>query len=242
MDFNLDHHHHKSSQQYHDNQKDLSFSCNILVLGKIGVGKSTVINSIMGEEKNKINAFDGATTNVRLVSSVVDGIKVNIIDTPGLSTNVMDQGWNKKILSTVNSYTKKCPPDIILYVDRLDSWSNHFDDIPLLKTITTILGTSIWVNTVVTFTHADSIPPDNSNGDPMTYETFIAQRSHIVQQSIQQATGDMCLINAFSFVENYPYCKRNCQGKKVLPTIQNWRKYLLILCYSTKVLIQLTAL
>uniref|UniRef100_A0A0D3ENM8 AIG1-type G domain-containing protein n=1 Tax=Oryza barthii TaxID=65489 RepID=A0A0D3ENM8_9ORYZ len=234
MDFNLDHHHHKSSQQYHDNQKDLSFSCNILVLGKIGVGKSTVINSIMGEEKNKINAFDGATTNVRLVSSVVDSIKVNIIDTPGLRTNVMDQGWNKKILSTVNSYTKKCPPDIILYVDRLDSWSNHFDDIPLLKTITTILGTSIWVNTIVTFTHADSIPPDNSNGDPLTYETFIAQRSHIVQQSIQQATGDMCLINAFSFVENYPYCKRNCQGKKVLPTIQNWRKYLLILCYSTK--------
>uniref|UniRef100_A0A0E0JIB2 AIG1-type G domain-containing protein n=1 Tax=Oryza punctata TaxID=4537 RepID=A0A0E0JIB2_ORYPU len=238
MDFNIDHHQHKASQQDHENQEDLSFSCNILVLGKIGVGKSTVINSIMGEEKNKIDAFDGATTDVRLVSTVVDGIKVKIIDTPGLRTNVMEQGWNKKILSTVNSYIKKCPPDIILYVDRLDSWSNHFDDIPLLKTITTTLGTSIWINTIVTFTHADSIPPDNSNSDPMTYETFIAQRSHIVQKSIQQATGDMCLINAFSFVENYPYCQRNCQGKKVLPTVQNWRKYLLILCYSTKPLMK----
>uniref|UniRef100_J3KZS5 AIG1-type G domain-containing protein n=1 Tax=Oryza brachyantha TaxID=4533 RepID=J3KZS5_ORYBR len=234
MSFNRDHHHHKASQQEHDSQKNWTFSCNILVLGKIGVGKSSTINSIIGEERTKVGAFDDATANVRLVSSVVDGMKINIIDTPGLRTNVMGQGWNKKVLYTIKSYTKKCPPDIILYVDRLDSWSNYLDDIPLLRTITTAFGKSIWINTIVTFTHAASVPPDNSNGDPMTYETFIAQRSHIFHKTIQQATGDKCPINAISFVENHINYWRNCLDKQVLTTSQDWRNHLLILCYPTK--------
>jgi len=99
----------------------------------------------------------------------VHGIKIRIIDTPGFRASVMDQGSNRKILASIKKYTKKCPPDIVLYVDRLDSPIRDLNDLPLLKTIT-------------------SAPPEGLNGAPETYGVLMAQRSHIIHESIRQAT------------------------------------------------------
>jgi hypothetical protein len=82
--------------------------------------------------------------------------KIRIIDIPSLRPNVLDQGSNKKILAAVKKYTKKCLPDIVLYVGHLDSLSHDLNYLPLLKTITVVLGSSIWFNAIVIFTHAVS--------------------------------------------------------------------------------------
>jgi len=42
-------------------QEDLDFTCNILVLGKTGVGKNATINSIFDEVRSATNAFRPAT-------------------------------------------------------------------------------------------------------------------------------------------------------------------------------------
>ncbi|KAF6993871.1 hypothetical protein CFC21_010696 [Triticum aestivum] len=225
-----------------EGKEDLSFSCNILVLGKIGVGKSATINSIFGEVKSKTDAFGAATTSVREIVGNVDGVKIRIIATPGLRPNVMDQGANRKILASVKKYTKRCPPDIVLYVDRLDSLSRDLNDLPLLKTITSVLGSSIWFNAIVALTHAASAPPEGLNGAPMTYEVLMAQRSHIIQQSIRQAAGDMRLMNPVALVENHPSCRKNREGQKVLPNGQSWRHQMLLLCYSSKILSEANSL
>ncbi|GJN36034.1 hypothetical protein PR202_gb24859 [Eleusine coracana subsp. coracana] len=240
--FSLDNARKKALLLEAEGKEDLNFSCNILVLGKTGVGKSATINSIFGEEKSKTNAFTSATTNVREIVGDVDGVKIRIIDTPGLRPNVMDQGSNRKILAAVKKYTKRCPPDIVLYVDRLDSLSRDLNDLPLLKTITAVLGSSIWFNAIVALTHAASAPPEGLNGAPMTYEVLMAQRSHIIQQSIRQAAGDMRLMNPVALVENHPSCRRNREGQKVLPNGQSWRHQMLLLCYSSKILSEANAL
>ncbi|KQK07458.1 translocase of chloroplast 159, chloroplastic [Brachypodium distachyon] len=240
--FSLDNARRKALQLEAEGKEDLSFSCNILVLGKIGVGKSATINSIFGEERSKTDAFGAATTSVREISGNVDGVQIRIIDTPGLRPNVMDQGTNRKILASVKKYTKKCPPDIVLYVDRLDSLSRDLNDLPLLKTITAVLGSSIWFNAIVALTHAASAPPEGLNGAPMTYEVLMAQRSHIVQQSIRQAAGDMRLMNPVALVENHPSCRKNREGQKVLPNGQSWRHQMLLLCYSSKILSEANSL
>ncbi|TVU17781.1 hypothetical protein EJB05_33837 [Eragrostis curvula] len=240
--FSLDNARKKALLLEAEGKEDLNFSCNILVLGKTGVGKSATINSIFGEEKSKTDAFSSATTSVREIVGDVDGVKIRIIDTPGLRPNVMDQGSNRKILAAVKKYTKKCPPDIVLYVDRLDSLSRDLNDLPLLKTITAVLGSSIWFNAIVALTHAASAPPEGLNGAPMTYEVLMAQRSHIIQQSIRQAAGDMRLMNPVALVENHPSCRRNREGQKVLPNGQSWRHQMLLLCYSSKILSEANSL
>ncbi|KAJ7977546.1 Translocase of chloroplast, chloroplastic [Quillaja saponaria] len=230
-----------ASQLEAEAKDDLNLSLNILVLGKAGVGKSATINSIFRERKTLIDAYGPATTEVREIVGMVDGVKIRIIDTPGLKSSAMEQGGNQKLLSTVKKFTKKCPPDIVLYVDRLDMQTRDLNDLPLLRSITSALGPSIWRSAIVTLTHAGSAPPDGPSGSPLSYDVFVAQRSHVVQQTIGQAVGDLrlmspSLMNPVSLVENHPSCRKNRDGEKVLPNGQSWRPQLLLLCYSMKIL------
>ncbi|KAE8709248.1 TOC120 protein [Hibiscus syriacus] len=198
----------------------LDFSCTIMVLGKTGVGKSATINSIFDEAKFGTDAFQTSTKKVQDVVGTVHGIKVRVIDTPGLLPSWSDQCQNEKILRTVKSFIKKTPPDIVLYLDRLDMQTRDFGDMPLLRTITEIFGPSIWFNAIVVLTHAASAPPDGPNGTASSYDMFVTQRSHVVQQAIRQAAGDMRLMNPVSLVENHSACRTNRAGQRVLPNGQ----------------------
>ncbi|XP_022742139.1 translocase of chloroplast 159, chloroplastic-like [Durio zibethinus] len=245
--FSLDSAKGKALELETEGKDDLNFSLNILVLGKIGVGKSATINSIFGEEKTSIHAFEPATVVVKEITGTVDGVELRVIDTPGLKSSAMEQSANRKVLASIKKFIKKCPPDIVLYVDRLDTQTRDLNDLPLLRSITNSLGSSIWKNAIVTLTHAASAPPDGPSGSPLSYEAFVAQRSHVVQQSIGQAVGDLrlmnpSLMNPVSLVENHPSCRKNREGHKVLPNGQTWRPQLLLLCYSMKILSEASSL
>ncbi|XP_019461586.1 PREDICTED: translocase of chloroplast 159, chloroplastic-like isoform X1 [Lupinus angustifolius] len=231
----------ESASQLEAEGRDLDYSITILVLGKTGVGKSATINSIFGETKTSFSAYGPATTKVTEIVGMVDGVKLRVFDTPGLKSSALEQSDNRKVLSMIKKVTKKSPPDIVLYVDRLDLQTRDLNDLPLLKSITSALGPSIWRNVVVTLTHGASAPPDGPSGAPLTYDVFVAQRSHIVQQTIGQGVGDLRLMNPnlmnpVSLVENHPSCRKNRDGQKVLPNGQTWRPLLLLLCYSMKIL------
>ncbi|PQQ07294.1 hypothetical protein Pyn_29149 [Prunus yedoensis var. nudiflora] len=76
----------------------LDFACTIMVLGKTGVGKSATINSIFDEVKFNTDAFQMGTKKVQDVVGTVQGIRVRVIDTPGLLPSWSDQRQNEKIL------------------------------------------------------------------------------------------------------------------------------------------------
>uniref|UniRef100_A0A0E0IW28 AIG1-type G domain-containing protein n=1 Tax=Oryza nivara TaxID=4536 RepID=A0A0E0IW28_ORYNI len=220
----------------------LDFSCTILVLGKTGVGKSATINSIFDDVRLETNAFDTSTRKVQEVVGAVEGIKVKVIDTPGLSCSSSDQHHNQKILNSVKRLISRNPPDIVLYFDRLDMQTRDYGDVPLLQTITRVFGASIWFNAIVVLTHAASAPPDGLNGIPLSYEMFVTQRSHVVQQAIRQAAGDVRLMNPVSLVENHSACRTNRAGQRVLPNGHVWKPQLLLLCFASKVLAEANAL
>ncbi|XP_068646843.1 translocase of chloroplast 101, chloroplastic-like [Aristolochia californica] len=223
-------------------QEALDFSCTIMVLGKTGVGKSATINSIFDENRFTTDAFQPTTKKVQDITGTVQGIKVRIIDTPGLLSSSTDQRQNEKILLSVKRFIKKTPPDIVLYLDRLDMQSRDFGDVPLLRTITDIFGLSIWFNAIVVLTHASSAPPDGPNGTPLSYEMFVTQRSHVVQQAIRQVAGDVRLMNPVSLVENHLACRTNRAGQRVLPNGQVWKPQLLLLSFASKILAEANTL
>ncbi|KAJ4965659.1 hypothetical protein NE237_017508 [Protea cynaroides] len=223
-------------------QEALDFSCTIMVIGKTGVGKSATINSIFDEVKFSTDAFDVGTKKVQDVVGTVQGIKVRVIDTPGLLPSSSDQRQNEKILHSVKRFINKTPPDIVLYLDRLDMQSRDYGDMPLLRTITEIFGPSIWFNAIVVLTHAASAPPDGPNGTASSYEMFVTQRSHVVQQAIRQAAGDMRLMNPVSLVENHSACRTNRAGQRVLPNGQVWKPHLLLLSFASKILAEANTL
>ncbi|EOA29753.1 hypothetical protein CARUB_v10012842mg [Capsella rubella] len=223
-------------------QDPLDFSCTIMVLGKSGVGKSATINSIFDEVKFCTDAFQMGTKRVQDVEGFVQGIKVRVIDTPGLLPSWSDQAKNEKILNSVKAFIKKNPPDIVLYLDRLDMQSRDSGDMPLLRTISDVFGPSIWFNAIVGLTHAASVPPDGPNGTASSYDMFVTQRSHVIQQAIRQAAGDMRLMNPVSLVENHSACRTNRAGQRVLPNGQVWKPHLLLLSFASKILAEANAL
>ncbi|KAL9258088.1 Translocase of chloroplast 132, chloroplastic-like protein [Drosera capensis] len=223
-------------------QEPLDFSCTLLVLGKTGVGKSATINSIFDEVKFDTDAFEVGTKRVQDVVGTVQGIEVKVIDTPGLLTSWSDQHQNMKILHSVKRFIAKTPPDIVLYLDRLDTQSRDLSDMPLLRTITEVFGASIWFNAIVVLTHAASAPPEGPNGTTSTYDMFVTQRSHAVQQAIRLAAGDIRLMNPISLVENHSTCRTNRTGQRVLPNGQVWKPHLLLLSFASKILTEANVL
>ncbi|KAI8024068.1 hypothetical protein LOK49_LG03G03769 [Camellia lanceoleosa] len=196
-----------AEQQEAAGQEPLDFSCTIMLLGKTGVGKSATINSIFDEVKFSTDAFQMGTKNVQDVVGTVQGIKVRVIDTPGLLPSRSDQRQNEKILHSVKRFIKKTPPDIVLYLDRLDMQSRDFA----------------------------SAPPEGPNGTATSYDVFVTQRSHVVQQAIRQAAGDMRLMNPVSLVENH--CLQNKQGwSESLTKWSGLKPHLLLLSFASKIL------
>ena len=171
------------------------------------------------------------------------GVTLRLIDTPGLQPSSADIQHNSKIMADAKRFTRKHKPDIVLYFDRMDQPArSDAADLPLLKTVTGAFGPAIWFNAAVVLTHGSSAPPDGPNGQPISYEMYFAQRSHLVQQTIRQAAGDARLMNPVALAENHPLCRTNREGERVLPNGQVWIPQLLLLCFASKILTEANAL
>ncbi|XP_076954965.1 translocase of chloroplast 90, chloroplastic-like [Bidens hawaiensis] len=224
-------------QQEASGQPELDFTFTILVLGKTGVGKSSTINSILNQPKAETSAFQPATDRVQEVSGTVNGIKISVIDTPGLlpsSPNTV--GRNRKILRKIKKRVKKSPPDMVLYFERFDLINGNYSDFPLLKLITEVFGTGIWFNTMLVMTHSCSPLPEGPNGYPVTYESYRTRCTDVFQRYIHRAVSDSKLESPFLFVENHNECRTNMNGDKILPDGQIWKSQFLLSCLCTKIL------
>ncbi|KAE8667357.1 TOC132 protein [Hibiscus syriacus] len=183
------------------------------VLYRLGVGKVLLLIQYLMKLSFGTDAFQTGTKKVQDVVGTVHGIKVRIIDTPGLLPSWSDQRQNEKTLHSVKSFIKKTPPDIVLYLDRLDMQTRDFGDMPLLHTITEIFGPSIWFNAIVVLTHAASAPPDGPNGAVSSYD-----------------------------IGDHSACRTNRAGQRVLPNGQVWKPHLLLLSFASKILAEANTL
>ncbi|XP_058078696.1 translocase of chloroplast 34, chloroplastic-like [Magnolia sinica] len=191
----------------------------ILVMGKGGVGKSSTVNSILGERVAAVCAFQSEGLRPMMCSRSRAGFTLNIIDTPGL----VEGGYiNEHALEIIKRFLLNKTIDILLYVDRLDVYRVDNLDRQVIKAITDTFGKAIWQRAAVILTHAQLSPPDG-----LGYDDFSMKRSEallkvvrlgarIKKQEFQGSTIPVVL------VENSGRCNTNEGREKILPNGTAW--------------------
>ncbi|XP_072972246.1 translocase of chloroplast 34, chloroplastic-like [Typha angustifolia] len=190
----------------------------ILVMGKGGVGKSSTVNSILGERVATVSAFQSEGLRPMMCSRSRAGFTLNIIDTPGL----IEGGYiNEQALEITKRFLLNKTIDVLLYVDRLDTFRVDSLDRQVIKAITNTFGKGIWRRSLLVLTHGQLSPPDGLN-----YDDFFVKRSEALlkyihlgarmKKEFEESTIPVVL------VENSGRCKTNDSGEKILPDGTPW--------------------
>ncbi|XP_062111854.1 translocase of chloroplast 34 isoform X1 [Humulus lupulus] len=191
----------------------------ILVMGKGGVGKSSTVNSLIGERAVSISPFQSEGTRPVMVSRSRAGFTLNVIDTPGL----IEGGYiNDMALNNIKSFLLNKTIDVLLYVDRLDAYRVDNLDREVVKAITDSFGKAIWNRALVVLTHAQLSPPDG-----LPYDEFFSKRSEALVRALRLGAGlkkhDMQgSAIPVVLVENSGRCNKNENDEKILPTGTPW--------------------
>ncbi|PHT48550.1 Translocase of chloroplast 34, chloroplastic [Capsicum baccatum] len=149
----------------------------VLVMGKGGVGKSSTVNSILGERAVTVSAFQSEIPRPVMVSRSWEEFTLNIIDTPGL----VEGGYvNDQALDLIKRFLLNKTIDVLLYVDRLDSYRVDNLDRQVVKAITDSFGKEIWRRGLVVLTHAQVSPPDG-----LSYDEFTLRRSEALLKIVR---------------------------------------------------------
>jgi GTPase SAR1 family protein len=133
---------------------DQSNSINILLSGKSGTGKSSLVNSLLGKEVAMVGkTLNPETTEVTSYTDVIRGIKVTVWDSPGLQDGL------KREAEYLADIRKKCKDDIDLFIYCVSMDNARFEpgnrDIDSMCELTDNLGKNIWNNAIFILTCAN---------------------------------------------------------------------------------------
>ncbi|XP_054795010.1 translocase of chloroplast 34-like [Prosopis cineraria] len=199
----------------HENVNTLT----ILVMGKGGVGKSSTVNSIVGERVVTISPFQSEGPRPVMVSRSRAGFTLNIIDTPGL----IEGGYiNDMALDIIKRFLLNKTIDVLLYVDRLDAYRVDNLDKLVAKAITDTFGKGIWNKALIALTHAQFSPPDG-----LPYDEFFSKRSEALLKVVRSGArikkdASQASTIPVVLVENSGRCNKNENDEKVLPDGAAW--------------------
>ena len=141
----------------------------VLVCGKTGVGKSSLVNSLVGYEAFEVgdpgldigeevnnDAFRPMTMQVKAASIKVDGLIVQIWDSPGLQ-----DGTDNDETYLQDMYEKCKDVDLVLYCMEMTTSRWTVSEINATRLLTATFGDTFWQKCVVVLTKANSIwiPP-----------------------------------------------------------------------------------
>ena len=183
----------------------------VLLLGKNGVGKSSTVNHVIGERKQKVNPYGVSTIDKPTAISRFHGdFTLTLIDTPGI---VVGDRIHEATLNTISDIARERLIDVVFYVDRLDIYDVSGLDKEIFESVTRMLGSEIWANTVVVLTHGELDPPKGTS-----YADMVSKRIDRIQGAIcRQGKVPSDAKPQAVVIENSSKCARNWSSERVLP-------------------------
>ena len=188
----------------------------VLLLGKGGAGKSSTLNSLLGERVAPVAAFSSPeATRPLLVCRSASGFTLTLVDTASL---VDGDAVSRGALAAAARAVEGRPVHAVLFVDRLDVWRVDGLDAEVFEAVTATFGRSLWERTVVALTHGQLTPPEGKS-----YAEFVEGRVGALRAAMRAAAGkgpELAL--PLALVENSGRCASNEAGEKVLPNGTVW--------------------
>lgn len=127
--------------------KTIKNGVNVALVGKTNVGKSSLLNSLLGEERAIVTNIEGTTRDIVKESFVYKGVKFNFIDTAGIrqSDDIVEKLGIEKSKEAMKS------ADIVLFVvDSSKNFDNEdieiYNQVKKFKHIVVLNKTDITIN------------------------------------------------------------------------------------------------
>jgi GTP-binding protein len=95
-------------------EKSADDAINIAIIGRVNVGKSSLLNAVLGEERSVVSSIAGTTIDPVDESMIYEGVKLNFVDTAGIRKRGRIEGIEKYALNRTRSMLERA--DIALLV------------------------------------------------------------------------------------------------------------------------------
>jgi len=114
-------------------ESDIDEDLNLAILGKPNVGKSTLVNSFLGREKQITQNKPGTTRDCIKLPVIKYGYKFNIVDTPGVRRKSKTKNHIEIIGVIKTLKTIEASDVVIILIDSLDGITDQ--DLSLIGTV-----------------------------------------------------------------------------------------------------------
>ena len=203
-------------------------SMKVLVIGKTGVGKSSLINSLSGKTVADESDIDKGTHYVEVFPVQVNNIDVEFWDSPGLHDA---EGKEKEYLKEI---VDNCAdPDLILYCTKLTDTRVTEEDCATICEFTRVFGTGFWTNAVFVLTFANDVMPRSGRDDPAKKKAFFLEKTEKLQKKLRQTLRDKAKLPA-ALVREMPFIPAGYWTEELqnLPDGTHWFSSFWLACFT----------
>lgn len=185
---------------------------NILVIGRTGVGKSTLINAMFGAVKAKAtHGTKSVTSDVQVCEGEHDGFKFKFYDTPGLR----DTG-GKSCRNILLDVANRSHFDRILICTKLQDKA----DPRMFSELASRLHADVWKRTVVVLTFANHFITLKSVKESNDLENEVKVQVNDLKGNIVNLLSKNSI--KIEVLDEIPFCIAGLIDEKGLPTTEDW--------------------